>query len=358
MGALARACYGSAALSPTKQLGTRPKTRGLHQLVLREELMWREVVEREVRAADVHIVYGFTDPVCRAAMNECRRIGKPYVIWMESLQARSRWHWRRVAREWVYGPLVRDSAGVFAIGRQAAVDANALGASWNRIMPSLYAGPRWNGRDGVKELRVGYCGRLVGLKGLRTLAQAVGLLSARVGAVGVDVIGDGPDRYALDELRSAGADLRWHGAVSSQEIPARLSEVAVLVLPTLTRDGWGYVVNEAMAAGRPVVVSDRVGARELVVSGSNGFVFPAGDAGALATSIEGALALHRNPAALASSLIKTVAGFDPVVVTRYMLSALAELLAGHEAPEPPWHAAARGLGGNDEVSWWMERSMK
>jgi glycosyltransferase involved in cell wall biosynthesis len=56
----------------------------------------------------------------------------------------------------------------------------------------------------------------------------------------------------------------------------------VFVLPS-AHEPWGLVVNEAMNAAKPVVVSDQVGcAPDLVRDGVNGFVFPAGDIGALA----------------------------------------------------------------------------
>ncbi len=45
---------------------------------------------------------------------------------------------------------------------------------------------------------------------------------------------------------------------------------------------WGLVVNEAMNAARPVIVSDQVGcAPDLIRQGQNGFVFRAGDVAAL-----------------------------------------------------------------------------
>jgi glycosyltransferase involved in cell wall biosynthesis len=216
----------------------------------------------------------------------------------------------------------------------------------------MYPGPAWRPGAGDGAGRIGYCGRLIALKGLDTLVEAVSVLTRRGRHLGVDVIGDGPCREALDDLRSQDCDLRWHGAVPSGEIPRKLSDVSALVLPTLTRDGWGYVVNEALAAGRPVVVSDRVGARELVVPGMNGFVFAAGDAVGLARAMEEAVSLHSDSAALGQALAKTVAGFNPVAVTRYMTEAIEALQTGGELPDPPWHRVVRELGGNDEVAWW------
>ena len=51
-------------------------------------------------------------------------------------------------------------------------------------------------------------------------------------------------------------------------------------------DQWGLVVNEAMAAGLPVLVSTGAGAAEdLVKEGVNGFTFDPSDAGAIADAM-------------------------------------------------------------------------
>lgn len=50
----------------------------------------------------------------------------------------------------------------------------------------------------------------------------------------------------------------------------------IFVLPSIREETWGLAVNEALACGRPVLVSDRVGcAPDVVKHGSNGWVFPA-----------------------------------------------------------------------------------
>ena len=64
-------------------------------------------------------------------------------------------------------------------------------------------------------------------------------------------------------------------------LAAELRRADCLVLPS-RNDSYGMVVPEALASGLPVLVSDMVGAKDLVAEGQNGWVVPAGDAGALA----------------------------------------------------------------------------
>jgi glycosyltransferase involved in cell wall biosynthesis len=63
------------------------------------------------------------------------------------------------------------------------------------------------------------------------------------------------------------------GHKSYDEIPSYYSSAKALILPSRS-ETWGLVVNEAMAAGLPVIVSQRCGcADDLVTEGDNGWVF-------------------------------------------------------------------------------------
>lgn len=81
------------------------------------------------------------------------------------------------------------------------------------------------------------------------------------------------------------------GPVTQTQLAVEMSRADCLVLPS-RNDSYGMVVAEALAAGLPVVVSDRVGASELVVPDENGWIVPAGDAEALGDRL---LALARPP---------------------------------------------------------------
>jgi glycosyltransferase involved in cell wall biosynthesis len=73
------------------------------------------------------------------------------------------------------------------------------------------------------------------------------------------------------------------GFVQGDELRQAYLASDIFVLPTRGHEGWGVVVQEAMAAGLAVVVSDRVGAgADLIEDGQSGLVFAAGDTDRLA----------------------------------------------------------------------------
>ncbi len=141
---------------------------------------------------------------------------------------------------------------------------------------------------GGRDLVVGYAGRLVPEKGLRTLLRAAATLDP---APRLRFAGTGP---LAAELRRAGAGgplagrIEVLGHLGSGQMPGFLNSIQVLVLPSLDRANWmeqfGRVLVEAMACERVVVGSDS-GAIPLVV-GDAGLIVPQADAAALARALE------------------------------------------------------------------------
>ena len=86
--------------------------------------------------------------------------------------------------------------------------------------------------------------------------------------------GEAEERCRLAAMKSR-ADVKFLGFQNQTEI-ARLYGIAdCLVLPSDSGETWGLVVNEALAAGLPCIVSDRVGCGpDLVENGKTGFVIP------------------------------------------------------------------------------------
>ena len=97
-------------------------------------------------------------------------------------------------------------------------------------------------------------------------------------------VGDGEERAALEAAvaQRGWSSVRFCGFQNQTTLPDYYAACDVFVLPS-EREPWGLVVNEVMNAGKPVIVSDQVGAAlDLVDDGVNGFVVPVGHVDTLA----------------------------------------------------------------------------
>jgi len=154
---------------------------------------------------------------------------------------------------------------------RAAAEARAKAA---QLRPAL----------GLPERYFLYVGRLSPEKNLPSLLRAYGAYR-RVAPEGwaLLIVGSGPQESDLKQLAEELAlpDVHWPGFQQLDALPPFYALGSCLVLPS-TSEPWGLVVNEAMAAGLPVIVSERCGCvPELVREGVNGFVFDPGDEAAL-----------------------------------------------------------------------------
>jgi glycosyltransferase involved in cell wall biosynthesis len=159
------------------------------------------------------------------------------------------------------------------------------------------------------------------------LVDAVALLRRR----GIDAravfIGDGEERAAIIARAAAagiGDATSITGFVNQAELPAWYAAADALVLPSDSRETWGLVVNEAMAAGVPVVVSDAAGCSvDLVREGENGYTYPCGDVPALADRLAAIATLdHDRRLALGSESRRIVARFGIDVAATATASAV------------------------------------
>ena len=122
------------------------------------------------------------------------------------------------------------------------------------------------------------CARFEPKKNLRGLIEAYGRYVRQAGPEPwrLVVVGDGPSRADLVSLATelgVGEQVVFKGLAGYEELPG-IYGLAKAFVHASTTEQWGLVVNEAMAAGLPVLVSDRCGCvSELVKDGVNGFIF-------------------------------------------------------------------------------------
>jgi glycosyltransferase involved in cell wall biosynthesis len=103
--------------------------------------------------------------------------------------------------------------------------------------------------------------------------------------------GSGSRQAQLEQrAKSTGFNsIRFTGFQNQTQLPALFDLCDLFVLPS-RREPWGLVVNEAMNAAKPVVVSDVAGCAPDLVSDENGWIFRAGDVNSLREVLSTALA--------------------------------------------------------------------
>jgi glycosyltransferase involved in cell wall biosynthesis len=128
-----------------------------------------------------------------------------------------------------------------------------------------------------------FAGKFIEVKRPLDFIRAVELASGRGARVAGLMAGDGPLRATCEEYVSQHqVPVSFTGFLNQSQIARSYIASDALVLSSGS-ETWGMVVNEAMACGRPCIVSDHVGcAPDMVIREETGNVFPAGDTEALA----------------------------------------------------------------------------
>lgn len=131
-------------------------------------------------------------------------------------------------------------------------------------------------RTGLPERYFLYVGRFSPEKNLARLLQAYRYYrDSDPKGWKLVLVGDGPQREELLQLARdlELIDIVWPGFKQVDELPPYYALSSGFILPSFS-EPWGLVVNEAMACGLPVLVSDRCGsAPDLVTEGGNGYIF-------------------------------------------------------------------------------------
>ncbi len=142
----------------------------------------------------------------------------------------------------------------------------------NSLFPFGYFVPRQQTygkyNDTSETLRLIFVGAIIYRKGLDILGEAVRVLYEQGYKISLDIYGSGD----LEKQNFSSLPIRYKGILPYDEIQAVIAEHDILILPS-RHDGWGVVVNEALLQGVPVIVSSRVGAKQLAEATNSGLVF-------------------------------------------------------------------------------------
>jgi len=124
------------------------------------------------------------------------------------------------------------------------------------------------------------------------------------------LIGDGEERTHLEQQATdlgIADHVRFAGFRNQSELPGYFKLASVFVLPS-QHEPWGLIVNEAMAAGCPVIVSSDVGCHpDLITDGVEGYVYPFGDVPALTAALRHILASPETASRLGDAAHRRIA---------------------------------------------------
>ncbi len=160
-----------------------------------------------------------------------------------------------------------------------------------------------------------YVGRLEPRKGVDRLIAAMVTVQRHVPNAQLVVVGDGPDRVALEaQAAHSGVAAVFVGRADDVDLPGFYQSADVVCAPALGDESFGLVLLEAMAAGRPIVATNIAGYTELLAPAGSARLAVAGDSASLACEICAVLGDQALACALGARGAATVRQYDWAVV--------------------------------------------
>jgi glycosyltransferase involved in cell wall biosynthesis len=298
---------------------------------------------RLIEAENIDLVHARSRAPAWSAFYAARRTGRRFVTTFHNVYGGE----TRLKR--AYNAIMARGERVIAISDFVGAHARSVyhvtpsqlriiprGVDRSRFDPESIAQPRiitlakeWRLQDGVPVVMLP--GRLTRWKGHLQLIEAVASMPHRelqVVFVGSDDAKPGFRRELLRRIEQHRLGGVFHIVGECRDMPAAMMLADVVVSASTEPEGFGRVIIEAQAMGRPVIATDHGGARETVLPGETGWLVPPGDRGALATALTEALSLGLDQrAALAAHARAWIAErYDTRLMCEATLAVYEELL--------------------------------
>jgi phosphatidyl-myo-inositol alpha-mannosyltransferase len=141
-------------------------------------------------------------------------------------------------------------------------------------------------RDGTTNIL--FLGRLESRKGAMLLLQAYRRLRQRGSPLRLLIAGEGPERARLERFaRKHGMDdVIFLGLIGDADLPRLYATCDVFCAPALYAEGFGIVLAEAMASGKPIAAVANAGYRTVLRGEAANLLAPPGDAEALCSKLD------------------------------------------------------------------------
>lgn len=254
---------------------------------------------------NVIFIHGYSTYDAWSALAWCKLHGRPAILMSDSKYddiERSRW------KESLKAMVVQQFKAALVAGSLHRIYLERLGMPTDKIFDGFDAVDNdffWEGAERARQNPVKYrslpgleasgpfflaSSRFLKFKNLDGLLRAYACYRRLMAATGETVppwrlviLGDGDERSPLEHLvHSEGIEgVSFAGFKQIDELPIYYGLASAFIHPSY-KETWGLVVNEAMAAGLPVLVSNRCGCvPDLVSEGTNGYTFAPDDLSAM-----------------------------------------------------------------------------
>jgi glycosyltransferase involved in cell wall biosynthesis len=290
-------------------------------IILRIVKLFWKIVTLE---ADLVILPGYHRPEYWGMLAGCVLSGKKRAVFCDSTALEKHGHAAKALAKTLFFFLCH---GYFCYGARSRDYLRSLGAKPDYIyvgcqaaaLPESYdakavVAERIRKRQTLRYPLFLYVGRLSKEKGLDTLIEAFAKFHGTCPRARLRIVGAGPERLTLERtvasLRLQEA-VSFAGSLSGKALSQEYVVPTALVLPSMS-EPWGLVVNESLAHGCPVVVSDKCGCvPELVHDGVTGYVFSAGNIEELTYTLDKAEKNFREVTIIAQNCIDVISLFTP-----------------------------------------------
>ncbi len=186
---------------------------------------------------------------------------KKYVISIQSIYNFPKKGLYRSVAKWIFN----SSDKIIAISIQAKQEIEGLGINRDKIQ--IYT--NWENSNVFKPLKketakkevgfnnkfvVSFFGRLMEEKGVKVVIESIALSDKRITFA---IYGEGPLKDYVKKAVQKNNNVYYMGIVTPQLLPLHYSACDLVLMPTLSKEGFGRVAAEALFCGTPVIASNR-----------------------------------------------------------------------------------------------------
>lgn len=302
----------------------------------------------------IHIINGLDSPVTRVALPLLKEQHNKRILFMSERPVTmggvfERWI-RNLYFNYKYSLLCKKlapvSSGMLALGGLGVSLFTNYGFPANRIFQFMYCPPlkmlksQWSSSlteivKNNRPIRLLYIGRFYyKTKGVDVLIKSTKRLR---GNYLIDFVGGyGKDAVKVRRIIDKSSILNYLGTWPADEVGTRMQDYDAVVIPT-RYDGWNLLVNEAVNAGVPIVVTDGAVSDEIVSNFDCGIVVKNSSVNALAKGLQTLIdhpnllqKFHENSRTARKFINEDVVGKYLIDIIKYSIYNIGE------RPDCPW----------------------